>query len=66
MRLLLDVFFKQVPGQETQAELALPGTDIEQIDRVEDLSFRDVNVDSAKVFRKAMPDEDDTEVKQDP
>ena len=66
MRLLLDVFLQQVPGEEAQAELALAGADVEEVDGVEDLGFGDVDVDGAEVLGEAVPDEDAAEVKEEP
>lgn len=66
MRLLLDVLFEEIPGQETQAELPLPGADIEEIHGIKHLRFGDVNIDGAKVLGEAVANENDTKVEQDP
>lgn len=66
MRFLLDVLFEQVPGKVAQAQLALARADVEQVDGVEDLCLRDVDVDRAEVFREAVPNEDAAEVEEQP
>lgn len=64
--LVLDVFFEEIPGQEAEAEASLPRADVEQVDRVEHLRLRHVDVDGAEVFREPVAHEDDAEVEQQP
>ena len=62
----LDVFPQDVPGEETQRELALAGPDEVELDCVDDLRLRHVDVDDPKVLGQAVPDEDAAQMQQQP
>lgn len=63
---MLNVLFEEIPCQETEAEAPLPRSNVEEVDGVQDLRFRDVNVDRAEVFGEAVADEDDAQVEEKP
>ena len=62
----LNLLFEQIPRQEPQTQFPAAGFDVEQIDRVEDLSLGDVDVDGAEILGETVADEDDAEVEQEP
>jgi len=57
---LLDLLFQHAPGEELEVELAVKFALEEEINSVDDLLLRHVNVDGAKVVGEGVADEDAT------
>lgn len=66
MLILLNILFEQIPRQEPQRQFPLAGTNVKKIDRIQDLRFRDMDIDGAEILEEAVPDEDDAHVEQEP
>lgn len=64
---LLHLLPEQIPRQKPQAQFPLTAhAQREQIDGVNDLRLRDMDVDGAEILRQTVAHEDDAEVEQDP
>ena len=66
MCLELDIFFEEIPRQKCQREFSKPCSDEEVLGRVDDLCFRDVDINDAKILLEAVPEEGTAEVQQQP
>src|SRR5207245_1659463 len=60
MCVLLDLLFQHAPGEELEVELAVKFALEEEIDSVDDLLLRHVDVDGAEVIGEGVADEDTT------
>lgn len=66
MRVDLDALLEQVPREELEAELAAVVLLVEQVNGVDDLRLRHLDVDDTKVAPEAVAHEPAPEVQQDP
>lgn len=66
MRFLLDVLPQNDPCEKGQRQLPETGVQVIQLDGVDDLGFRDVDVHDAEVLFQAMPEKLATQVDEYP
>lgn len=64
MSLLLYIFFQEVPCEEAQGQLALLGANMKKSHCIQNLRLRDMDVDSSKIRRQTMSNEDAAKIQK--